>query len=306
MRTTLQQVLDAARGILHDTDPSTGAVWTNASLQPHFERAYRSMYDAMSFGSNRIRREWYYVLEAYTSQLDPYAVGLTDISEPEFMEDRDAGTVSTITSTSNASPINVLAVAHGVATNDDVIVQSVNGTSAPIARWYATRVDADNLTLNGSVTDGAGGTGGFLSKSSDKFTEVVPIEQLSDRDISQRLGSYTWESNIFKFRGATTRRQIHVTYIASGTPPTNVNTVIGLDNCITFLSTAIAAFAAESNEWTKMAERLVVKAYGPKGEGDASGGYLRGFINAQVLNMQRQQWIMGEFRRPRVFPNPLY
>lgn len=268
------------------------------------------MFDAMSFGSNRIRREWYDYIAAYQSFLDPFAAtsGVVDLGEPEVVEERNVGTSGAITSISAQTPIQVTTTsAHGLASNQDVIIAGVvsnvsTNNSRANGRWYITVISSTVFSLNGSVTNGDTGTGGIFSYSSDKFTTVDPLDRLTDRDITDRLLDYVWEEDVFKFRGATTARQLRIQYIASGSPPTNSSTVLGIDNCQNFLETATAGYAAASIGWDSMAARLFGMAYGPKGEGDASGGMLRDFINSQVLKAQRKQRTMGTPRRSTWFP----
>src|SRR5581483_5384153 len=171
---------------------------------------------------------------------------------------------------------------HGQATNADVIVTEVANTQAPWGRWWATVIDPLNLTLNGSITDGVAGAGGFLSTSTDKFIPMDALDSLTDRDISSRLLDYVWEENVFKFRGSSGASQIRVTYIASGTAPTSPTAVIGIDDALNFLGCYTASLAAGAKTWYGIADRLSKLALGADPERDASGGFLRDLVNIQV------------------------
>jgi len=307
--TTWQEVLDDARAHLRDNAIPGGVVWQNPTLQPHAARAYRKLFDAMDFGgTNRIQRDWYTVIPARTSFVNPFALGVADFKEPLFVKERAVGTVIAITSTGGAKGalISVLAPRHGLATGADVLIGGVNSTTLPWGRWFVTVVDANTLTLNGSVSDGVAGAGGTITVSSDKFNDLDPLDTLTDRDLTDRLIDYTWEESILKFRGATTDRQLWVIYIASGTAPVIPTTVLNIDNCLNFLGVATAFYAARSNGWTNRANELQNDAFGPKGEGDASGGFLRDVISAQVLRLQRKRRNQQPFRRPRTSPTPIY
>ncbi len=305
--TTVQDVMDDARAHLRDDIAPEGGVlvggtvWTNDALQLHFNRAYRKMFDAMKFGgSNRIRREWYFLLPSYTSLLVPYVYDIVDLGEPELVEERDQGTVGAIASTDTSSPVIVeTAAPHLLATNADVIIQEVVGTSAARGRFYITVIDDTHFSLNGSISDGNEGTGGYFSSSSTKFTTVDPIDSLTDRSISTNLLDYTWEEGVFKFRGAQTARQLHVQYVANGTAPQVAGARIGVEDSLNFLGAATAYYASRANGWYQHAAELKIMAFGPKGEGDGSGGFLRDLINSQVLKAQRKPRAMGPFRKPR-------
>jgi hypothetical protein len=300
---TVQNVLDAARTWLSDNGVvSTGEIFTNAVLLPHYSTAYRKMYNAMAnLGTPRIRREFYHMMPAYTTILQPTVIGVTDMAEPEFMDERIGVTQVAITSTNTASPIQVTtSTPHNYASNStDVIITEVSGTQVPWGRWFVTVVDPSNFTLNGSTSDGNAGSGGFASTSTDKFVPMDFIDSLTDRDISDKLRDVVWEENVLKFRGATQAVQIRVTYIASGNPPQGTSTVIGIDDCLNFLGCYTAAIAAGAKTWNSIADRLGRLALGTTPERDGSGGYLRDFTNSQVKKMQRAQRRRRPFRKKR-------
>ncbi len=293
MVSTLQDVCDAARGALHDTQVAGGETWTNTLLQPHFNEAYRRLFTCLMGVSKRVQRVIYVNLPANTTVLIPANYNITDFGEPERIEERQAAAAVTITSTSNATPINVVATAHGLGTTGQIVTGVVSGvasTTAPWGRWSATIVDANNFTLNGSRTDGTAGTGGtFTADSQLQWTEVLPLDlaiQGLDGTPQQFLGNYLWINEQLLFRGATGIQQLRITYWASGTPPTNANTVINIDNSIDFLATATAANAARSVGWAQMADALRFTAYGQSQDGCVSG-QLGVFIQIQVAAQQR-------------------
>src|SRR5579859_5108673 len=123
MKPVVEDIYTDARGHLHDNGGPASNQFSDSVLQPHYQRAYRKMFDAMSFGSNRIRREWYFILPANTSVLDPFAYDINDMSEPEYMEDRDVGTQLNITGFSggftpgSSLPITLNIPGHGLGAN---------------------------------------------------------------------------------------------------------------------------------------------------------------------------------------------
>lgn len=51
------------------------------------------------------------------------------------------------------TPIAIDDTAHGLQTGDEIIVSGVQGNTAANGRWFVTREDADNFSLNGSLTN---------------------------------------------------------------------------------------------------------------------------------------------------------
>lgn len=291
---TLEDVFNAARGYLHDTTPTSGAVWVDSALQTHFAEPYRKMFNCLMGVSKRVQRIVYVNLPASTTVLIPSTYGITDFAEPERIEERPAPASIAITATTNATPINCTATSHGLGANGTMVegvVSGVASTFAPWGRWFVTIVDANHFTLNGSAGDGNAGTGGtFTPWSQNPFQECAPVDlmyQGMDGVPTTYLGVYLWIDEQLTFPGATGTQQLRITYWASGTPPTNTNTVINIDNCIDFLSVATAANAARANGWNDMADRLDAKAYGQAGGDSCTGGLIGDFIKIQVSTMQR-------------------
>lgn len=67
-----------------------------------------------------------------------------------------------ITSSTNASPININATAHGLNTGDQVTIGEHKVNTAANGTWTITKVDANNFTLNGSTGNGVGVATGYL------------------------------------------------------------------------------------------------------------------------------------------------
>lgn len=290
---SLQNVFDQARGYLHDTQLPGGETFRNGDLQVHFNEPYRRMFGCLMGVSKRVQRTAYISLPANTGVLIPAAYGITDFSEPELIEERQAPASLAITSISAASPIVVNIPAHGLGTAGQIVecvVNGVTGTSVAQGRWFATITDASNLTLNGSVGDVAG-TGGTLTPwSQGRFTEVLPIdltEQGLDGVPGQLLEVYLWEDEKIQFRGSSSAQQLRITYWASGNPPVVPSTTINIDNSIDFLACATAANAARANGWYALADQLKFTAFGQTQEANCTGGLLGEFIKIQVLTLQR-------------------
>lgn len=291
---TIQEVFDAARGLLQGGDTSSELGLGNAILQNFLNQAYTEMWQTMeSVQVPRISREFFYLVPAYTSQVNPATAGVTDMGEPQFMYERGGLTSVQIATTSNTTPVQVVTVSpHGLATNADVTIGQVTGSQAPWGRWFVTVIDASTLTLNGSVADGNEGIGGALTTSQQRFQDrpVRWLHEESDRAPQEQLCDCLWEEGIFKFRGAAEDAQIMVKYFANATLPGNATTELAVKGADAFLAVRTASIAARSRGWYEMSAQLKTEALGPSGEADGRGGLLRGFLNIQVQGLQRNQY----------------
>jgi len=290
---TLEQIFQQVRGILNDIQISTGIIFTDSMLQIHFNEPYRSLFSCLQGTSKRVQRCVYINFPAYTTVLNAATFNIPDMAEPEMVEERLSMPQIAIATTSNATPIVVNAPGHNLGTTGQMVGVQVTGvanTAAPWGNWFATIVDANNFTLNGSMTDGGGGTGGFVSlQGQNRFTEVFPIDlsnQGLDGTPGQNLGQYLWIDEQMQFRGCVNTQELRITYWASGTPPTNTALSINIDNCIDFLSFATAANAAYAIGWSTRGDELYAKAYGAGGE-QCTGGLMGKFIMIQVSSLQR-------------------
>lgn len=304
---SLGQIYQDVRGILSDTQIPTGELFPNSYFASTananaFGEPYRSMYSRMAGGSKRVQRVVYIVLPPSTGVVIPATYNIVDFSEPEMIEERPAPLSIAVTSTSTATPIAVNAPNHGLGNAGSIAegaVSGVSGTQAPWGNWYVTVVDANHFTLNGSMSDGVAGTGGFFyPMSSQQFTEVQPIDLSAgglDGQASQVLGCYLWINEMLQFRGATSAIQLRITYYASGTAPTDPNYIITIDDCRDFLAVATAANCAKAKQWWVMADNLKARAYGdPQYPEEQS--LLDLFYAKQVMSAQR-----GPSRRQLAF-----
>lgn len=98
----------------------------------------------------------------------------------------------TITSSSAASPTNILATSHGLTTGDYITIKNHSGSSTNLNGTHqVTVVDTDNFTIPVNLGSGTGGTGGTLSRGVQ---------------ISSESGIYQFAANPipFYFTGALT------------------------------------------------------------------------------------------------------
>lgn len=65
-----------------------------------------------------------------------------------------------VTGATNASPIAITAVAHGLTTGQTVTIAGVGGNTAANGTYQITRTGSDTFTLNGTTGNGAYTSGG--------------------------------------------------------------------------------------------------------------------------------------------------
>lgn len=78
-----------------------------------------------------------------------------------------------ITSSTNASPININISSHGYTTGDTVIVNSHTTNTNANGTWTITVVDANNFTLNGSTGNGIGGASGNVRQVNNAVVRLA-------------------------------------------------------------------------------------------------------------------------------------
>ena len=294
---TVGQIYTDVRGLLNDVAIPSGEIFTNQYFinNPNaFGEPYRSAFGRMMGGSKRVQRIVYVVLPPQTTVLIPNTYGIVDFSDPELIEERPAATPGiTIQATDTSTPIIVTANNHGLGPTGNVApgqICNVIGTSAPWGNWYVTVIDANHFSLNGSMSDGTAGTGGFFfSQTQQPWSTVSPIDLAMeglDGQPSQVLGNYLFLNEQLMFRGASSAIQLRITYYASGTAPTNPNYVIAIDNLEDFLAVATASNAAQAKGWFAMADKLRAQAY--LGDPQTNTPSLIDlFFNSQVMASQR-------------------
>ena len=74
-----------------------------------------------------------------------------------------AGKVRAIVNSTNASPINVQVTGHGLSTGDKITVNGHTTNTNANGTWIVTKVDANNVTLDGSTGNGVGGATGCVA-----------------------------------------------------------------------------------------------------------------------------------------------
>lgn len=78
-----------------------------------------------------------------------------------------------ITSSTNASPIEITRASHGFVTGDIVSITAHTTNTSANGIWKVTRVDANKYTLDGSVGVGTGGASGTATKCNWQVVELA-------------------------------------------------------------------------------------------------------------------------------------
>ena len=103
------------------------------------------------------------------------AIGNASVSTPIVISTARAE----IMDASNTTPIVITSVGHGLATNDNVLVDDVMGNVAANGDWFINVLDADSFELFGSVGDGAYTAGGtwmqFHNLGSGEQVEIAGV-----------------------------------------------------------------------------------------------------------------------------------
>ncbi len=94
------------------------------------------------------------------------------------------GTAKSVTGATNATPIVLTVVAHGLSTGNDVGVSGVGGNTAANGEWIITVLTADTYSLTGSVGNGNYTTGGLAGLAgSPKISEAPNYNQITENNV---------------------------------------------------------------------------------------------------------------------------
>ncbi len=125
--------------------------------------------------------------------------------------------------------------------------------------------------------------------STDKFIDLIELDNLTQRAPSDRLIETVWQNNAFQFVGATTVRELQIKYVSSGQAPTDNNTVIGIDNSASFLSNYAAGKAGPRKGYPELGDAAMMFAVGPRFSAGVIGGELYRLIQPLVRERQHVQ-----------------
>jgi hypothetical protein len=301
---SVQDVLTGAMSLLGD--PS-GEI--SQEIIDDFNTAYSEMVDlAIKCQVQQIKREVYYTLPANTNVLFPdQQLGVTDFDEPARLWERSIGSTIAVQSTTDGTPIQVNATAHGFNSGQRVELNSILGVPAWVNRdWYITVLNPNAFTLNGSILAGANGTGGTAMYSADNFVPMKLVSTIPSNQNPQNiaLGVYYFEDNILYFPGSLEARQLWIEYYAGEDPPPSG--IIGFANGreLNFLKNATAAHFAPKRQIAQGAQ-CRMDAYGDSGIADGGGGMLRALI-VPMMHQKNARTMKPRPYRPRRPQFPTY
>lgn len=156
-----------------------------------------------------------------------------------------------------------------------------------------------NLTTNAtSLAPSAAGIGNFgdldeleerAVGSTDRYTPVRQVDKLTQRDSSDRLIEFVWRVDTMYFVGATTPRDLRITWESSGEAPTDDNTSIAVDGCQSFLEYFSVGRAGKRKGYDEIAAECMDLAVGPRYAQGQIGGELWRLIAPRVREMQHVQ-----------------
>jgi hypothetical protein len=134
-----------------------------------------------------------------------------------------------------------------------------------------------------------------LTGSADKFVPLEARDQLSQSDQGPALRQFVWRLDTFYFIGATTSRDVEITYESSGTAPTADATLIGVDGSKTMLAKYAAGVMGPTKGYDELANRWMADAVGPKYGMGQMGGELFRIVQPRVREMQHVQVALKPF-----------
>lgn len=128
-----------------------------------------------------------------------------------------------------------------------------------------------------------------LNGSTEKFTDLTQVDRLSQRDPSDKLMEFVWRQNTYWFVGATTTRELRITYESTGAAPTDDSTSIEVPNSLSFLSNFAVGMAGRRKGYDEIADTCMQFAVGPRYSQGQIGGELWRLVSARVRSMQHVQ-----------------
>jgi hypothetical protein len=123
--------------------------------------------------------------------------------------------------------------------------------------------------------------------STEHFRCVWEVDELPQRDPGEILGEFVWRQDAFHFVGATTQREVRITYWDTGQAPTSGAT--GVDGALTFLSKYEAAIIGPRKGYDELGAKYMREAVGVRYEEGIIGGALFRLIQPMVRSRQRVQ-----------------
>lgn len=256
---TYANVTAAMRVHLGDTEVAAGQVWTDASgkCDPYLQQAFSELYNGMEMaGVKNTVRTLYGNLPAYTSYLKPSTFGAANFADPverPLLERDSAGSVAITNAVANtATPgapfVRITAAGHGLTTGQMALIFGIVGLTEDVNdQWSVSVVDANTLDLLGCTATGTYVSGGFVSSSTQDWSEVLSVNFIEQfpQTPGGSLGYYCWINNAFRVPPATAIRQVKMIFYLSAQAPTfaTPSASFGFDDCLGFIAYRASALA---------------------------------------------------------------
>lgn len=112
----------------------------------------------------------------------------------------------TITSSTNATPIVITKAAHGLASNEFVIVYGHTTNTNANGTWKITVIDANTFSLNGSTGNGVGGASGNFRPCTNyvvQLTSAVTAEIASYKNRGEGAAAWTASASVTTSQNTT-------------------------------------------------------------------------------------------------------
>jgi hypothetical protein len=128
-----------------------------------------------------------------------------------------------------------------------------------------------------------------LSGSTDRYVHIHEVDDLPQRDAGECLGSWEWRSDTFWFVGATTAREVWISYFSTTTQASSfdANASTGVDGALNFLSLYTVGAVGGRKGYYELAEDCMTKAVGSRYNDGVIGGELFRLCQPMVRSRQR-------------------
>jgi hypothetical protein len=260
---------NAVRNLLGDTQVTGGSLYTNDFQVFALNQAYQEMFERLSvMGADRIQREGYYLLPAFTAIFVPSVAGINNFRLPLEIWERGTATAFAVSNAQPSTPaagqltLTVAALPSSVLSGTLLEVYGVGGISDDVNDSYAVTVSSPtSIILNGCVATGTYTSGGTVVYSTEQWTGPLSPQQSTDdfppnvpspvAPIGQAvLGMYALQRGVIKFPPANVSREIKLEYelssnLVTATPSTGTDTM-GVDDSLNFLASRTAQYCARS------------------------------------------------------------
>jgi hypothetical protein len=130
-----------------------------------------------------------------------------------------------------------------------------------------------------------------LSGSTDRYVHIHEVDDLPQRDAVECLGNWEWRGDAFYFVGATTARQVWISYFSTTTQESSfdANASTGVDGALNFLSLYAVSAVGGRKGYNEIAEECRRMAVGNRFDDGVIGGSLFRLCQPMVRARQRVQ-----------------